>query len=91
MEVWVKVGELDATRIVVDHAAPLIDDVKTAIKLELKNRFSTVDSNQIIIRGSTAGNAIPSTMPLNDEAVTMLGSAKNPFILDDPRQGILES
>ena len=86
-----KVGVLDATIIVVDHAAPFIDDVKTAIKLELKNRFSTVDSKQIIIRGSTAGNAIPSTMPLNDEAVTMLGSAKNPFIVDDPRQGILES
>ena len=91
MEVWVKVGELDATKIVVYHAAPLIDDVKTAIKLELKNRFSTVDSNQIIIRGSTAGNAIPSTMPLNDAAVTMLGSAKNPFIVDAPPQGILES
>ena len=44
-----------------------------------------------IIRGSTAGNAFPSTMPLNDEALTMLGSAKNPFIVDDTRQGILES
>ena len=86
-----KVGELDATKIVVDPTAPLIDDVKTAIKLKLENRFSTVDSNEIIIRGSTAGNAFPSTMPLNDEALTMLGSAKNPFIVDDPRQGILES
>ena len=66
MEVWVKVGELDATKIVVVHAAPLIDDVKKAIKLTLKNRFSTVDKNEIIIRGSTAGNAISSTMPLND-------------------------
>ena len=66
-----KIGKLDATKIVVDPTAPFIDDVKTAIKLKLENRFSTVDSNEIIIRCSTAGTAFPSTMPLNDEALTM--------------------
>ena len=86
-----KVGESDATVIVVDHAAPRIDHVKTAIKLKLKNKFSTVDEDEIIIRGSTAGNAIPSTMPLNDATVTVLGSDKNPFIVDAPPKGILES
>ena len=86
-----KVGESDATVIVVDHAAPRIDHVKTAIKLELKNRFSTVDKNDIIIRGSAAGNVIPSTKRLDDATVIVLGSDQNPFIVDAPPQGILES
>ena len=85
-----KVGESDATVVVVDHTAPRIDHVKTAIKVKLKKKFSTVDADEIIIRGSTAGNAFTSTMPLNDAAVTALGSDTNPFIVDAPPQGILE-
>ena len=86
-----KVGELDATAVEVVHDFPRIDHVKTAIKLKLKNRFSTVDENEIIIRGSAAGNVIPSTKRLDDATVIVLGSDQNPFIVDAPPQGILES
>jgi hypothetical protein len=88
----VKVGEWDATAVVVVHAVPRIDHLKTAIKLKLKNRFSTVDEDEIIIRDPISGEAIPSTVLLNlnstDATVTVLGSDENPFIVDAPPQGI---
>ena len=93
MEVWVKVGESDATALVVVHAVPQIDHLKAAIKLELSNRFSTVDEDEIIIRDLISGDEIPSPEFLNlnstNETVRVLGSGRNPFIVDAPPRGIL--
>jgi transcription elongation factor len=91
MEVWVKVGTSKVTGVVVDKAVPRIDHLKTAIKLELKNKFLTVDKDDIVIRDPISKEEISSTKLLNLNLIdaTALGSVDNPFIVDAP-QGILK-
>jgi hypothetical protein len=87
MKVWVKVGTSAVVKVVIDGDAPDIDDLKTAIKLKLKNKFLAVDEDDIIIRDPISKEEISSTKLLNLIDATAPGSVDNPFIVDAP-QGI---
>jgi hypothetical protein len=87
MKVWVKVGTSAVVKVVIDGDAPDIDDLKTAIKLKLKNKFLAVDEDDIIIRDPISKEEISSTKLLYLIDATAPGSVDNPFIVDAP-QGI---
>jgi hypothetical protein len=87
MKVWVKVGTSAVVKVVIDGDAPDFDDLKTAIKLKLKNKFLAVDEDDIIIRDPISKEEISSTKLLNLIDATAPGSVDNPFIVDAP-QGI---
>ena len=80
MLVWVKVGEDNTTDITITGKKPYFDDLKTAIKFELPNKFRTTDPRTNV--------RIASNEPLALDG-NKRGTVSMPFIVDDPEQGIL--
>ena len=88
MLVWVKVGEDNTTDITITGKKPYFDDLKTAIKFELPNKFHTTDKHKIVIRDPRTNVRIASNEPLALDG-NKRGTVSMPFIVDDPEQGIL--
>jgi hypothetical protein len=65
----------------------LSHNLKTAIKLKLKNKFLAVDEDDIVIRDPISEEEISSTKLLNLIDAIAPGSVDNPFMVDAP-QGI---
>ena len=87
MKVWVQIGKSARTQIVVEGDAPLIDDLKKAIKLAMPNKFLTSDSDDIVVRDRSTNDEIESTATLANPNEIERGTPGNPYIVDGPQQG----
>ena len=88
MIVWVQIGTSARTQIVVEGDAPLIDDLKTAIKLSKPHKFLTSESEDIVVRDRSTNDEIDSAATLALPNGIERGSAENPYIVDGPQQGV---
>ena len=89
MIVWVKVRASAKTRIVVESDdALIIDDLRKAIKLAMPNKFLTSDSDDIVVRDPSTNDEIDSAATLALPNGIERGTAENPYIVDDPQQGV---
>ena len=76
------------TQIVVEGDALLIDDLKTAIKLSKPHKFLTSESEDIVVRDPSTKDEIDPTATLALPNGIERGTAGNPYIVDDPQQGV---
>ena len=91
MIVWVKLGEDDAADITISGKERYFSNLKTAIKSIMPNTFLTTDANKIVIKDPWTNVKIASTEPLTLTLVNgnKRGTVTIPFIVKDPRLGIL--
>ena len=89
VKVWVQIGTAGKTRIVVESDdALVIDDLRKAIKLAMPNKFQTSDSDDIVVRDPSTKYEIDSAATLALPNGNERGTAENPYIVDDPQQGV---
>ena len=86
MKVWVKVGNLDPTKIGVEESAD-VDDLKKAIKIELNPAFDTTSVPNILIKHPETNEVLDSRTSLVQLLNCEIGGSTSPFLVDVPQSG----
>ena len=85
MKFWVKVGSFEPTKIEVVENAD-VDDLKKAIKIELKPAFDATIAPNILIKHPETNLVIDSTTSLAPFLNGVIGGSTSPFLVDAPQQ-----